>query len=172
MKKLLSITLLAILASFVTVDAQKYYGYVSDPDGFAYIRASASTKAEIVGDFTSGEHLYYTPLKNGWSKVYSDASSSSFLGYMHTSRIVRAEAQNEDVKDAYESAYEKGYIVDPDDDYVNVRKGPGTNYEIVCHLPVSTDVYFEKSNSKWVKVYDEDFNYLGYVHRSRISQHL
>lgn len=172
MKKLLSITLLAILASFVTIDAQKYYGYVSDPDGFAYIRASASTKAEIVGDFTSGEYLYYTPLKNGWSKVYSDASSDSFLGYMHSSRIVRVEAQNEDVENAYESAYEKGYIVDPDDNYVNVRRGPGTNYGIACRLEVSTDVLFEKTKSKWVKVYDEDGNYLGYVHRSRISQHL
>ena len=172
MKKLLSITLLAILASFVTVDAQKYLGYVSDPDGFTYIRAAASNKAEILGDYAAGEYIYYTPLKNGWSKVYSEANSSSFLGYMHTSRIVKVEAQNEDVKDAYESAYEKGYIVDSKDDYVNVRQGPGTNYGIVCRLAVSTDVYFEKSKSKWVKVYDEDMNYLGYVHRSRISQHL
>ena len=94
------------------------------------------------------------------------------MGYMHTSRIVRVKAQNEDVAGAYESAYEKGYIVDPDDDYVNVRKGPGTNYGIVCRLAVSTDVLFEKTKSKWVKVYDLDGNYLGYVYRSRISQHL
>lgn len=94
------------------------------------------------------------------------------MGYMHTSRIVRVKAQNEDVAGAYESAYEKGYIVDPDDDYVNVRKGPGTNYGIACRLAVSTDVLFEKTKSKWVKVYDLDGNYLGYVYRSRISQHL
>jgi uncharacterized protein YgiM (DUF1202 family) len=172
MKKFFLISLVAFMASFISVDAQKYLGYVSDPDGFTYIRAAASNKAEILGDYTSGEYLYYTPLKNGWSKVYSDASSSSFMGYMHTSRIVRVEAQNEDVAGAYESAYEKGYIVDPDDDYVNVRKGPGTNYAIVCRLAVSTDVLFEKTKSKWVKVYDEDGNYLGYVYRSRISQHL
>ena len=94
------------------------------------------------------------------------------MGYMHTSRIVRVEAQNEDVENAYESAYEKGYIVDPEDDYVNVRTGPGTNYAIACRLAVSTDVLFEKTKSKWVKVYDEYGNYLGYVYRSRISQHL
>jgi uncharacterized protein YgiM (DUF1202 family) len=172
MKKVFLIALIAMLSSFITAEAQKYLGYVSDPDGFTYIRAAASTKAEIVRDYASGEYLYYTPMKNGWSKVYSDGSRSSFMGYMHTSRIVRVEAQNEDIENAYESAYEKGYIVDPQDDYVNVRKGPGTKYGIACRLPVSTDVYFEKSNSKWVKVYDEDLNYLGYVYRSRISQHL
>ena len=172
MKKFFLLSLVAFMASFISVDAQKYLGYVSDPDGFTYIRAAASNKAEILGDYTSGEYLYYTPMKNGWSKVYSDANSSSFMGYMHTSRIVRVEAENVNIKDTYESAYERGYIVDPDDDYVNVRKGPGTNYAIVCRLAVSTDIVFKKTKSKWVKVYDEDGNYLGYVYHSRISQHL
>ncbi len=171
MKKLFTIALLAILASFITVDAQKYYGYVSDPDGYTFVRAAASTNAEILREYASGEYLYYTPLKNGWSKVYSDGSSSSFMGYMHTSRIVRVEA--DDVEDDDLTGFEQGYIVDPEDDYVNVRKGPGTNYSIVCRLEVGTTVFFNADpKSKWVEVYDEYMNYLGYVYRNRISQHL
>ena len=170
MKKFFLLSLVAFMASFISVDAQKYLGYVSDPDGFTYIRAAASNKAEILGDYTSGEYLYYTPLKNGWSKVYSDASSSSFMGYMHTSRIVRINPNSSSYTTGgtSTSSLRRGTIVDPRDNYVNVRKGPGTNYAIVSRLWIGTTVYYQGSSSGWVKVYNGNRNYLGYVARSRI----
>lgn len=104
MKKLLIITLLLSCMSFVTVEAQRYggrrqstyqntsqkrYGMVSDPDGYTNIRVSPSVHSQITRRYSSGNYLYYIPLGNGWSKVYSGVSNSTFMGYMHTSRIVR-----------------------------------------------------------------------------------
>lgn len=65
------------------------FGYVSDPDGYSNIRRGPSTKTAIVGRYNSGDYLYYISESNGWSKVYSENSSSFYMGYMHTSRIVR-----------------------------------------------------------------------------------
>ncbi len=60
-----------------------------------------------------------------------------------------------------------GIIVDPVDSYVNVRRGPGTSYAIATQLDVGTTVYYERG-SKWVKVYDLNNRYLGYVFHDRI----
>ena len=81
-------------ASDLSQDVQQgnsglYYGRVSDPDGYTNIRREASINSPITRRYNSGEYLYYIPMSNGWSKVYSANRSSTFIGYMHTSRIVR-----------------------------------------------------------------------------------
>lgn len=159
--------LFAMIAFFsaISVSAQQYYGRVSDPDGYTNIRRGASTSSPIVRRYSSGDYLYYTPVGNGWSKVYSGARSSTFMGYMHTSRIVRVNPNGRG--DSSPSLY-SGYITDPVDNYVNVRKGPGTNYGIVTRLYVGDFVYYSKTNSNWVKVYNSSKRYLGYVYRDRI----
>lgn len=158
-----------LLLTAMTINAQKYYGYVSDPDGYTNIRSGASSKASIVRTYASGDYLYYTPVKNGWSKVYSGTSSSTFMGYMHTSRIVRVDPNRNYYEELDDTPnLSQGYIVDPSDKYVNVRTGPGSNYSICTHLYVGTFVYYERG-SKWVRVYDEGMNFLGYVARSRIK---
>ena len=63
--------------------------------------------------------------------------------------------------------FRSGVIVDPVDSYVNVRQGPGTGYAIVCRLDVGETVYYVRGG-KWVKVYDLNNNYLGYVFHDRI----
>ena len=62
----------------------------------------------------------------------------------------------------------KGMIIDPTDNYVNVRKGPGTNYPIVRTLDVDETIDYEKTKSGWYKVYWGN-KFLGYVHKSRIQ---
>ena len=64
--------------------------------------------------------------------------------------------------------YMTGIITDPVDDYVNVRKGPGTNYEVVTTLDVGDEVYYTSGSGNWMKVYDMGENYLGYVYYDRI----
>lgn len=46
-----------------------------------------------------------------------------------------------------------GEVVDPVDDYVNVRKGPGTKHPIVGKLHTGSRVYFKKTNSNWVMIF-------------------
>ena len=145
--------------------AQSYYGRVSDPDGYTNIRRGPSTGSPIVRSYSSGDFLYYTPVGNGWCKVYSGARSSTFMGYMHSSRIVSV---NPNIRGNASPILYPGHITDPVDNYVNVRKGPGTNYGIVARLYVGEFVYYSKTNSKWVKVYNSSRRYLGYVYRNRI----
>lgn len=109
MKKLFSVILLVAAMSTVSIasyaspcdecdggyvrktrtTSTKRYGRVTDPDGYTNIRKGPSTNYPIVRRYYSGEYLYYVPQKSGWSKVYSGVSNSTYMGYMHTSRIKR-----------------------------------------------------------------------------------
>jgi len=160
---------LILMISALSINAQQYYGRVSDPDGYTNVRRGASTSSPIVGRYNSGEYLYYTPQRNGWSKVYSGARSSTYLGYMHTSRIVRVNP-NSRYDTTPSASYYYGYITDPVDTYVNIRKGPGTNYAIIGRLNTGTFVYYTKAGNKWYKVYNTDKKYLGYVFHDRITR--
>ena len=160
----------------VVTAAPQFYGQVSDPDGYTNIRRGPGTNYPIVRQYNSGDYLYYTPQKNGWSLVYSGVKANNFMGYMHTSRIVKVNPNQSgsysDLSNYSNSSgnYHEGYMVDPVDDYVNVRKGPGTNYAIVGRLDTYTNVYYTTTGSNWYKVYDSNYNYLGYVYYNRIKK--
>ena len=66
------------------------------------------------------------------------------------------------------SGFYVGTITDPVDNYVNVRKGPGTNYPIVQTVNVGDHFWFQKTNSNWVKLYEVD-EFLGYIYFNRID---
>lgn len=155
----------------------QYYGQVSDPDGYTNIRRGPGTNYPIVRRYNSGDYLYYTPQGNGWSLVYSGDKASTYMGYMHTSRIIKINPNqgssynyNSSSGSSPSSNYHEGYIVDPVDNYVNIRKGPGTNYAIVGRLDTYTDVYYTTTSTNWHKVYDRNYNYLGYVYHDRIKK--
>ena len=157
---------LMFVASVTTVNAQKYYGRVSDPDGYTNIRRGPSTSTAIVRRYYSGDYLYYTPQAGGWSKVYSGAKSNTFMGYMSTSRIVKVNPNGGNTNTS--TNYRSGYITDPTDSYVNVRKGPGTNYAIASRLYVGTFVYYTKYSKTWYKVYNKNKTFLGYIYYNRV----
>ena len=166
MKRIL--LLMVLIVSALTVNAQQYYGKVSDPDGYTNIRKGPGTGYAIVRRYQSGNYLYYTPLSNGWSKVYSGVKSNTYMGYMHTSRIVRINPNSSSDYSSSSTSYYSGYITDPVDNYVNIRKGPSTNYAIIGRLNVGTFVYYTKTNSNWHKVYDRNKKYLGYIYYNRV----
>ncbi|MBP3727083.1 MAG: SH3 domain-containing protein [Bacteroidaceae bacterium] len=163
MKRFL-LLLAVVLTTSLCAMAQQRYGRVVDPDGYTNIRKGPGTNYAIVRRYQSGEYLYYTPLSNGWSKVYSANKSSSFMGYMATSRIRYV---NPNAGSATSTSLRKGTVVDPRDTYVNIRKGPGTNYAITGQLAVGSDIHYKPYNSGWVKVYEFE-RFLGYVAKSRI----
>ena len=63
-----------------------------------------------------------------------------------------------------------GIVIDPVDNYVNVRSGPGTKYRIVTTLTVGNEVIFEDSESSWLKVYNDDGSFMGWVYHDRIRR--
>lgn len=159
---------LVALATTMTVSAQQYYGKVVDPDGYTNIRRNPSTSSPIVRRYNSGDYLYYTPVANGWSKVYSGARSNTYMGYMNTSRILRVNPNGSYDSSPADYELRLGCITDPRDNYVNMRKGPGTKYAIVGRLYVGDQIYYMSTGSGWYKVYNDNKRFLGYVFHDRI----
>lgn len=89
------VSLVVVILSALGVSAQQYYGRVQDKDGYTNIRRGPGTNYVIERTYRSGDHLYYTPQGNGWSKVYSSNKSSTFMGYMATNRIVKVQSPDE-----------------------------------------------------------------------------
>lgn len=52
--------------------------------------------------------------------------------------------------------------------YTNVRKGPGTSYEIVDKIKDGSNIYYESYNNSWCKVYNSNKLFIGYMHSSKI----
>ena len=46
-----------------------------------------------------------------------------------------------------------GHVTDPKDDYVNIRKGPGTNYPVVYKCGLGSRIIFKKTGNNWYEVY-------------------
>ena len=162
------LTFALFLLCVITVFAQRYSGIVNDPDGYANVRSKPTTKSSILDQKTDGDLIFYTPMSNGWSKVYEQDDIVTFIGYMSTSRIQRVNiSEMSDPPEEY--GLKLGKIVDPEDSYVNIRKGPGTNYAIVGRLNIGTQVLYKPVNSKWMKIYNKvSERFLGYVASSRI----
>ncbi len=64
-------------------------------------------------------------------------------------------------------------LVKDEDGYTNIRKGPGTNYEIVDQMPDGMFVHFTKGTKGWHKVYtvytsDGTQEFLGYMAANKI----
>ncbi len=164
------VILMVLMLSALGINAQQYYGRVQDSDGYTNIRRGPGTSYAIVRTYRSGDYLYYTPQSNGWSKVYSGVKSSTYMGYMHTSRIVRVNPNTGQTVSGSSTSMKSGTIIDPVDNYVNVRRGPGTKYAISSRLNVGTRIYYVPATSGWAKVYNTNKVYLGYVALSRIRK--
>ena len=85
------------------------------------------------------------------------------------------------------SGYYVGEIIDPVDNYVNVRKGPGTNYAVVRRVHTkdwcidhdmadsATDsgrFFYQKTNSNWWKLYDRPGKFVGYIYFDRLDKNV
>ena len=175
MKKLFLLLLLFVLSS-VSVSAQWKVGkmkqdfkYGNEEDG-AY--------------FEKGEICAYTENSNGTITLYQGIAESQILkaGSFSTSKV----------KPYIEfTGYYYGKVTDPVDNYVNVRKGPGTNYPVVGKLKVDSGCFwlFQKTETNWLKVYGDDKSkyggffttfagwtcepegavFLGYVYKDRMT---
>lgn len=166
MKRILSFLLIVLMA--VGVQAQQYYGRVSDKDGYTNIRRGPSTSYPIVSRYKSGDYLYYTPAENGWCKVYSGKSSNTFMGYMHKNHIVKVDPTGSQ-SSSNKTTFYYGRVSDKDG-YTNIRRGPSTSSPIVGRYKSGDYLYYIPTQSGWYKVYSakKSSSFMGYMHKSHI----
>jgi hypothetical protein len=110
------------------------------------------------------DKIYGTSFQNG-DQVYYITSSKNKV------QLYCASEWGAAIPESYvrSSGFYYGMIVDPVDNYVNVRKGPGTNYPIVTKVNTDEFYCFKKTNTNWVKLYTETGKYLGYIYKNRID---
>ena len=124
-----------------------------------------------VDGYKKGEGVMYQKSKNGRIQLPGGAE----YGGNYPPTIVKF------------SGYYMGAIIDPVDNYVNVRKGPGTNYPVVrkvhtinwCwdHEAATSETdsgwfYYQKTSSNWWKLYDKPGKFIGYIYYNRIKQNI
>ena len=88
--------------------------------------------------------IVYSENRNGTVTIYEDGGETVNLKLGTFSNI------NKYIEF---TGYYLADVRDPVDDYVNVRKGPGTNYPILGRLQVGDGILFKKTESNWLKVY-------------------
>ena len=118
-------------------------------------------------ELTKGNIVNYSENRDGTITVFEQcADTEDFFGTSGIENVVEF------------TGFFYGQIRDPVDNYVNVRKGPGTNYAIVDQKYVGSCIYFQKTNTNWLKVYEEEYlydeetwklNHIGYVYKDRIK---
>ena len=74
------------------------------------------------------------------------------------------------------SGYYIGGITDPVDNYVNVRKGPGTKYAVVRRVHTGGWFFYRKTSGNWWKLYDKPYDkpgkFIGYIYYDRIVEYV
>ncbi len=70
-------------------------------------------------------------------------------------------------------AAQRAGLVKDEDGYTNIRKGPGTNYEIVDQVPDGMFINFGPGKGNWYKVYTSYTDgsaqeLIGYMHSSKV----
>ncbi len=121
-----------------------------------------------VGGYHKGEGVMYQKTQSGKIMLQDAAEYSG----AYSPGIVRF------------SGYYVGEIIDPCDDYVNVRKGPGTKYGVVRivhtkewgmmnsmagHPTDSGRFFYQKTNSNWWKLYERPGKFIGYIYYDRLD---
>lgn len=150
-----------------SMNAQNRYYTGNGPTYFGYYTG----KGQTTYAYSKGEEVWYKKDKQG--RIYF-GEGAEFMGPFPASCVKF-------------SGYYVGEIVDPRDNYVNIRKGPGTNYPVVTRIYTSdwvrnTETYcddfqhqgrflYQKTNSNWYKIYSSPGKFLGYIYRDRIANY-
>ena len=132
-----------------------------------------------IGQAKKSIDYYNLSLEEGANYIYSENGDGTVTIYVPEIDLSAREwmvAYSPVAANMQFSGYYYGEVTDPKDDYVNIRKGPGTNYPVVGKMDVGDRVYFQKSNGSWLKVYEEhtkflsgNYSFLGYIYKDRVK---
>ena len=98
--------------------------------------------------------------------ISNDAISGEFINYKGEHFNFNVSSDSGGYKENM-SSHRIGEINDPDG-YTNVRSEPSTSSDIVTKMYEGEVFSYEPFNDKWVKVYDDDDDFIGYIAASRV----
>ena len=158
-----AMTILLMLALAIPCLAQKPC-LVKDEGGETNIRKGPGTKYEIVEKVPDGMFINYVPGTNGWHKVYTTYTSGEeqdFIGYIAASKVVIPKRAG---------AWKYVAHVKDEGSETNIRKGPGTKYDIVGKVKDNSYIlYSGEYGDKWYKVYTQTGALRGYISANKLE---
>lgn len=140
------------------------WGYVKDEGGYTNIRSGPGTNYGIVEKRRDGTAIMYSAGTGSWLRAYTD--DGRFVGYIHTSKVVKKEPRNPRYSDSYYTDIRQGTVV-REGGYTNIRRGPGVNYPIVDKVRDGSTIWYSGRGS-WLKVYYGDGSFRGYMSANKI----
>lgn len=140
--------------------------------GYTNVRSGAGSNYSIVEKIKDGSPIRVGRNVGGWYEVLN--AQGGLRGYMHASKVVMGgqAAAAPAPRGAKLSVQDlMTVVVKPEGGYTNVRQGPGTSYGIVTKVRDGSDIFCNGTDfntASWVKVYDLNMNFLGYISRNKL----
>ncbi len=121
------------------------------------VRRGPGTNYEIVAKIPTGIRVQVVGKEGNWLKVESKHGNPP--GYIDARYVRPAGGQAQSTAPSVSGIYKTTADV-------NVRRGPGLNYEVVAKIPKDTEVEVVGTEGNWLKVQSKHGNPPGYIERS------
>ena len=119
--------------------------FVSSSDGEANVRMGRSSSSQVWGKLYNGTAVYVSHLQDGWYLI----DYGIFSGYyIHESMLSELQPDM--------AVTEVRYVSEPDG-YANVRKGRGTNYDVVGRLDNGSVVLVTNLHDGWYEIASDPY---------------
>ena len=164
------LTAALLLVSSLITPAFALTGTVNTGNEVLRLRAEANTKSDILKNLANGVQVeVLNTLENGWYQV----SCGDIQGYVSGKYLVLEDAAAEPPAEAVPAAAEvqeevKTYV-QVTDGPLNIRSGPGTDYDRAGSLPTGRVVEFQSLEDGWYKI-DAGYISADYVKEVDASQ--
>ena len=164
------LTAALLLVSSLITPAFALTGTVNTGNEVLRLRAEANTKSDILKNLANGVQVeVLNTLENGWYQV----SCGDIQGYVSGKYLVLEDAAAEPPAEAVPAAAEvqeevKTYV-QVTDGPLNIRSGPGTDYDRAGSLPTGRGVEFQSLEDGWYKI-DAGYISADYVKEVDASQ--
>ncbi len=164
------LTAALLLVSSLITPAFALTGTVNTGNEVLRLRAEANTKSDILKNLANGVQVeVLNTLENGWYQV----SCGDIQGYVSGKYLVLEDAAAEPPAEAVPAAGEvqeevKTYV-QVTDGPLNIRSGPGTDYDRAGSLPTGRVVEFQSLEDGWYKI-DAGYISADYVKEVDASQ--
>lgn len=145
------------------VSTGRRFGLIKDEGGITNIRRGPGMNYAVADRINDGMFILFENVEGGWCKVYNtytDGTEPDLIGYVRADKIVVPPKQSEPTAIAY---------VSDQDGFTNIRKGPGTSYDVVGKVKDGSFVLVSARYSDWLKVYSQGGTFRGYISSKKVQ---
>jgi len=136
--------------------AQAEVRIVNSPgDGFLNLRTGPGSSFAIITQMDHGTTVNTLEISGKWARVEHESGA---VGWAFRKYMV-----------PYQAGPAKYYVFSPNDGFLNLRTGPGTNFGVISRMYNGSWVEILERSGNWVRVYhefgDEGWAYSKYLKR-------